>query len=218
MNRSEGWKWRRLRSGGWVLALILTAAAWRGNAGEAEDQFNFATGLLIKKEYDLAAEEFAGLLKKFPAFSQADLALYRLGEARWNAKHYKGASAAFLKLLASHPRSEKLPQACFRLGQITSRTDHARASTYYAQIPHRWPKHELAEAASYWAAEELLADGRGKLVAVEHDKQFPKEDHLPRDGCKPDKHECDSEMCFHITEYIRGCGGAVQWGEEGRVA
>jgi len=122
---------------------------------EAEDQFNFATGLLIKKEYELAADEFRSLLKTHPDYPAADLAFYRLGEALYELKDLDGAVEAFTKV-TTYPQSAKLPQSYYRLGQLTSESDHKAASRHYATVAERWPQDSLAEAALYWAAEELF--------------------------------------------------------------
>lgn len=134
--------------------LVVTALAAPCLAGEAEDQFNFATGLLIKKEYELAVEEFQGLLEKHPNFKSADVALCRLGDALYKLGRNDEAATTYKKVTANYPQSEKLPQAYYRLGEITSKKNHAEAAGYYGVIAERWPEHKLAESALYWSAEE----------------------------------------------------------------
>ncbi|MBA4388372.1 MAG: hypothetical protein C0404_10350 [Verrucomicrobia bacterium] len=125
-------------------------------ADEAEDQFNFATGLLIKNEYELAADEYKALLKKYPAYKSADVALFRLGEALHKMKKYDEAKGAYLKIAADFPKSEKLPQAYYRLGELVAEKDHNEAAKYFATVTEKWPDNALAEAALYWSAEELF--------------------------------------------------------------
>ena len=71
---------------------VALLAAVLANADEADDQFNFATGLLIKNEPRLAADEFRGLLDKHPQYRQADVARYRLGNITfYQVNHPDGA-------------------------------------------------------------------------------------------------------------------------------
>lgn len=149
------YRFRAFLHGGLLLPAIM-AAAPVCIADEAEDQFNFATGLLIRKEYELAAEEFSGLLKKHPGFQSADVALFRLGESLAEMKDYDRAVEAFKKITVDHPQSARLPRTYYRLGQISSRKNHRRAAQYYATVAEKWPKNKLSESALYWSAEELF--------------------------------------------------------------
>ncbi len=135
---------------------LLTACACRAPADEADDQFNFATGLFVKNEYALAVDEFNGLLQKHPTYRAADVALYRLGEALGKLNRNAEARAALEKLAAGYPQSEKLPQALYRLGQLVGAEDHRAAAQHYATVAAKWPANPLAEAARYWSAEELF--------------------------------------------------------------
>ena len=125
-------------------------------ADEAEDQFNFATGLLIKNEPEMAADEFKDLLESHPNFGKTDVALYRLGEALSKTGDDAGAKKALAELVAKHTTSEKLPQATFRLAQLTAPDDPAKAAGLYGTMAGKWPDNPLAEAALYWKAEELF--------------------------------------------------------------
>lgn len=136
-----------------ALAVMLGVQA---QADEATDQFNFATGLLIRNEYALAADEFQKLLQKHPAFPQADVALYRLGEALEKGGQTAPAQAAFERLVKEHPKSERAAQASYWLAQIAARQDPRAAAVHYAAVFQRWPESPLAEAARYGQAEELF--------------------------------------------------------------
>ena len=128
-----------------LLAGVLTTGPARGD--EARDQFSFATGLLVKKEYELAAEEFGELLKDHPAFEEADVATYRLGEAFWHLGKKNEAVAAYRKVTQKFPKSDKGAEAYYRLGQALSETDHAAAASAYGTLAEKWPEHKLVEAA-----------------------------------------------------------------------
>lgn len=118
-------------------AAMVTLVSLPCPADEAADQFNFATGLLVRKEYDLAVEEFQGLLQKHPNFKEADVALCRLGEAFYKLGKDDEAAAAYTKVTENHPQSEKLPQAYYRLGELTAKKDHAKAAGLYAVVAEK---------------------------------------------------------------------------------
>ncbi|MDP6523013.1 MAG: tetratricopeptide repeat protein [Kiritimatiellia bacterium] len=139
-----------------VLLLIILSFPTASPGDATEDQFNFATGLLIKKEYDMAEEEFEDLLQKKPDFEKRDIALYRLGESRYHQKKNAKAIEAYQEVVTKHTESEKLPQSYFRLGQLMSEKDHRKAAGYYAKLAEKWPDNKLVEAAMYWNAEELF--------------------------------------------------------------
>ncbi len=148
-----------VRLGGWMLAAALLLPSV-GRSDLIEDQFNFATGLLIREEFELAAEEFAAMLERHPAMPQADIALFRLGESYWRLERGADARAAFESLLERFPQSELLPRALYRLGQLLDAEDPARAAAAYARLARDWPDHSLAEAALYWSGEAHFAAER----------------------------------------------------------
>lgn len=169
---------------GWVslCAAALAALPLAGTAGPAEDQFDFATGLLIKKEFQLAADEFDSLVSKHPDFKQSDVALYRLGEAWCGVTNTDRAVTAFEQLVARFPKSDRLPQAYYRLGQLTAAKDHRKAAAHYAAVAEKWPTNALAEAALYWSAEECFRaedwDGAARAYAAVTNR-FPAGKYVP---------------------------------------
>ncbi len=144
-------------------------------ADEATDQFNFATGLLIKDEPELAADEFRKLVKEHPAFPQADVAWYRLGEALQKAKDAAGARAAFEHVVKQFPKSERAPRANYLLGQMLATEAPARAAQYFAAAAVD-ADGALAEPALFGQAESLYQAGDWKAAGAAYVgllKRFP---------------------------------------------
>jgi TolA-binding protein len=165
-----------------ALALGLLLGRSLQGADEAETQFNFATGLLIKNEYALAAGEFEALLGKFPAFKQADIARYRLGEARQKAGDRAAAQKAFEQLLLDYPASERAPQTHYWLAQLLSAESPAKAAEHYQAIVTRWPANPLAEAAAYGVAETRFKTSEWPAAIAACDlllKQYPNSKQVP---------------------------------------
>jgi TolA-binding protein len=139
-----------------VITLFVLVAAIFSIADKAEDQFNFATGLMIKKEYELAVSEFRSLLQKYPDFKFADLAWFRLGETLYKLGDKAEAEKAFRKVITAYPASEKVSASYFRLAQIVSARDHKEAAQLYRTIVEKFPADPLAESAMYGCGEELF--------------------------------------------------------------
>lgn len=144
-----------------ALCMLALGVLWTClcTADEATDQFNFATGLLIKKEYELSAEEFSSLLKEHPKFEEADVALYRLGDAYRKLDRQADAIVCYERVIAEHPKSLKLPQTYYQLGLLISKKDHKKAARYYGEVAVKWPDNKLAEVSLYWSAEEWFKAG-----------------------------------------------------------
>ncbi len=145
-------------------------------ADEALDQFNFATGLLIKDEPELAADEFRKLVQKHPAFPQADVAWYRLGEALQKAKDAKGAREAFERVVAQYPKSDRAVRANYLLGQMLVADDPKRAAAYFAAAAAAEDSGALTEPALFGQAEALYQAGDWKAAGESYAKllqRFP---------------------------------------------
>ncbi len=149
-------------------------------ADAVEEQFNFATGLLIKEEYELAAEEFSELLTGNPGMAQADDATFRLGECRWKLGDPTAAQAAFEKVVTAFPTSKQAPQALYRLGQLhaaSSPPHWKQAAAAYRGLVEGWPAHALAGAARYWSGESHYKAGEYEAACRElarYLKDYPK--------------------------------------------
>jgi TolA-binding protein len=146
-------------------AALMAGAAWLP-ADQAEDQFNFATGLLIRNEPRLAADEFQKLLAKAPQFAQADVALYRLGEALQKAGDAAGARQALERLIRDWPKSGRLTPGHYLLGQILAAADPRAAAAHFAAALAGEPAGPLAEPAAFGRAEALYQAGDWAAAAA----------------------------------------------------
>lgn len=169
-----------------ISATFLILFSLNAFADKNDDKFNFAKGLYIKKEYEMAAEEFEGLLKKAPKYKSADEAWFWLGQSLYKLEKLDDAEKAFKKLTESFPESGKLPVAYFRLGQISSaKKEGEKAAEYYATVANKWPKNKLAEETLYWSGEELFKIGEFEKAGKTYRdllKKYPKGKYLSHAG------------------------------------
>jgi len=162
-------------------ALILVAlliSADRALGDQAEDQFNFATGLFIEGDYELAADEFQSFLQKHGGHALAGKAHFQLGESLMRLDRYKDAVApleTYIKRNDTEP--DKLAAAYFRLAKARAALgEYQQAAELYQVFAAKFADHQLTPAARYWVGECLLragkpADARQALqVALAHNK------------------------------------------------
>lgn len=166
---------RGVRSRWAALVLLALLGGLPSAADEAADKFNFATGLLIRKEYELAVEEFRDLLATHPGFADTGVALFRLGQALKESGDAAGAMQAYRRVGAEFPESDKASHAVFRLAELIAETDHAQAAGQYARVARDWPDSSLAGTARYWSAEEHFRAGDMAAAAAAYRAVLEKE-------------------------------------------
>ena len=146
----------------WAACALLLLAAPRAMADKAEDQFNFATGLFIEADYELAAAEYRAFLKRYSRHALTGKAQFQLGESLMRLERFKEA-IPHLESYVGQGRSEgaNVAAARFRLGKACAAIgEHAKAADHYGTFSREFPGHKLAPAARYWTGECLLRDAR----------------------------------------------------------
>ena len=142
--------------------LCFLASAPRAFADPAEDQFNFATGLFIDQEYDLAAKEYKAFLAKYAGHKLAAEALFQHGESLMRLERFKEAIPIF-ESYVRRPDTQKgkLAAAYFRQGKARAALgDHEKAAAHYQTFSQKFPKHEFGPAARYWVGECMSRAGK----------------------------------------------------------
>jgi len=102
---------------GWAVAVVATGYAPFALADPAQDQFNFATGLFITKDYESAVEEFETFLKRFPDSDKRAQAAYRIAEAWLRAGEREKAITAYESALKGFPKATEAPLGHYNLGR-----------------------------------------------------------------------------------------------------
>ncbi len=154
---------RFFRSGAGIeLRLVLAAILFVSFVSASETVLNFATGLMVRKEYDLAIDELKRILEEDPKFVHLDRVVFRLGECHYQTGAPREALRMFERLIEQHPTSPECPQALYRTGQLHAEKSPEKAAQAFAILAERFPEHNLAPTARYWAAEALL---RAELYA-----------------------------------------------------
>lgn len=150
----------RACAAGLGMAFLLTASS--ALADKAEDQFNFATGLFIEGDYELASNEYKAFLGKYSQHKLAGDAQFQLGESLMRLEQFKDALPAFdAYVKRNDTEQDKLAAAYFRRSKARAALgENEKAAEHYQAFAQKFPTHELAPAARYWVGECLLRAGK----------------------------------------------------------
>lgn len=138
---------------GLPLAVLPVFAA---GAPSSDTSLNFATGLMVREEHALAIDELKSILEKDPGFERMAVVLSRLGECYYRTGAEAEAIATFERLTKQHPDSTESPMALYRLGRLHSEGTPERSAEAFSLLAARFPEHNLAPTALYWAGDALM--------------------------------------------------------------
>ena len=101
-----------------------------------------------KGNFDLAIAGFENYLKQFPDASQADSALYWIGECYYSRKVYDKAIEGFSKVFKNHPKSEKAPGARLKIGySYLNEKNTAKAKEHLNRVIKDYPASKESDLA-----------------------------------------------------------------------
>jgi TolA-binding protein len=157
------------------------ATAAEGSVASAEAAkaaYAAAAALQNRDEWDLAAEEWESLVKRFPGDPLAGKAWYYLGICRSKTKRFTDAAAAFARAADAPGDAETAAVAAFERGRALYAEAQAGRAAAYAEAASalggfvaKHPKHPKVADAISLEAEALWQAGR-KAEAVERWKAF----------------------------------------------
>jgi len=115
---------------------------------EPSEAYHQAKSDYDKGNFDLAIAGFENYLKQFPDASQADSALYWIGECYYSRKEYDKAIEEFSKVIKNHPKSEKAPGARLKIGySYLNEKNNAKAKENLNKVIKDYPASKEAELA-----------------------------------------------------------------------
>jgi tol-pal system protein YbgF len=108
--------------------------------GSAEEQYNYALGLLRQTRFDEAQVALDAFLAEHPEHSLAANAKYWLGETYYVRADYQQAAVAFAEGFQQHPEGGKAPDNLLKLGMSLGQLgDKQNACATFAQLQQRFP-------------------------------------------------------------------------------
>ncbi|MDD2773616.1 MAG: tetratricopeptide repeat protein [Elusimicrobiales bacterium] len=108
-----------------------------------------AYALLLKKNYERAAQGFSVYLEKFPNGEFVESAYYYMGDAYWSLGGWKDSAVAYATMLQKFPASQFTPAARLRYAQCLLKLggDKKEAQTYLQSIVRDYPDSQQARLA-----------------------------------------------------------------------
>ncbi len=139
----------RVLSWALILAVVLCLGSDSGQAGDDSEAYRVATGALRDNLWEIAAQEFRGLLRDGPGSEYAASATYYLGFCCFQLQDFRGAEEALCSYLSKWPRGELVLSAKYYLGRsLLEIGQPGRASPLFQDV--RSGKGELANPAGFW--------------------------------------------------------------------
>jgi tol-pal system protein YbgF len=109
-------------------------------SGSAQDQYNYAFGLLRQADYPGAEEALRAFVQRYPNDALAGNAQYWLGETFYVRKDYNNAAAAFAEGYRKYPQSGKGADSLLKLGLSLSNVGQKKeACLTLGQLNHDFP-------------------------------------------------------------------------------
>ena len=109
--------------------------------GSAQDQYNYAFGLLRQADYPAAEEALRNFVQRYPNDPLAGNAQYWLGESYYVRKDYNNAAATFAEGYRKYPQSGKAADNLLKLGMSLGNVGQKKeACLTFNQLAHDFPK------------------------------------------------------------------------------
>ena len=156
----KGWNRLMIRSLFFSLFLALSPMAFAqlASAQLAEEQdFVFASSLFKDGVYQLAAEQFAKFLKKYPTSLKLADAAFLKCECSFQSGQYAEAAAGFSRFVKEHPSSPLTADGFFRIGESNLKLKRpSEAIAAFKVVTDRFGERDLAGEAAYWIGEAYI--------------------------------------------------------------
>jgi tol-pal system protein YbgF len=109
--------------------------------GSPKEEFDFAYGYVVRKDFALAEDSFRTFLLKHPGDKLSPEAAYWLGESLFQRQKFRDAAEAFLNVSTKYETSAKAPDALFRLGQsLAALGEKEAACASLGEVTRKFPR------------------------------------------------------------------------------
>jgi len=114
---------------------------------EEKRQFDEALAVLRGGDFDKAAGQFSGFLRRYPGSGYSDSARFWLGNALYGRRDYREAISAFRGLVSNAPDHPRAPEALLAVAncQVEAKDTKAARATI-GELIKAYPKSEAAQA------------------------------------------------------------------------
>jgi len=148
----------------WLAMYWVAPVAVRADAGD--DQYAVAAAHYSRQSWELAAQEFASFLRKYPDHPRSTRAYFYLGEALVQQQNFREARQYFVEFLRRDPGNQLARQATFRAAEAAfMQADANTAQRELTAFRERYPNDKLNGYVLPYLGD--LAMAAGDLVRAE---------------------------------------------------
>lgn len=173
-----------------LLLAFLTPSTLAQDEDVPGRRYLAAVTLVNRGSYDEAVRAWQQFLDQYPRDPRADRASYYLGVCQEQQKKHSAAAATFRKLVAEHPKSDRVEAALWRLGIVLWTMAHQdqppmypEAQATFESLLAKYPQGQYAPEATYYRAECLYARGEKRQAVAAYRQvaeRWPKDAVAPR--------------------------------------
>jgi len=139
--------------------------------GPEQNLFDYANMLYGRKEYDLAATQYAQYLNTYPRGSYLQIALYRLAESQLNLGQTPEAEATYRQLIQRHRTGDYVANAAYRLGSLAyNRKSFETAARDFEMAAAQTKQERIRYSAIYYKARALSELNQPKAAYTEFER------------------------------------------------
>ncbi|MEX2357342.1 MAG: tetratricopeptide repeat protein, partial [Pirellulaceae bacterium] len=162
-------RWLAWCAVGLACLTVGTATTWAQAESSPEAAARFADVANFQNEgaFELAAEEWAAFLKKYPTDPLAAKAQNYLAVCQLQLERYSDAISNFETVIKKHPQADfreeamlNLASANYAYAQAGQANRYPAAATAFAELLKAFPKSKFAEQALFFQGESLYLGGK----------------------------------------------------------
>ncbi len=136
-----------------------------------QNLFDYANMLYGRKEYDLAATQYAQYLNTYPQGSYLQIALYRLAESQLNLGRTPEAEATYRQLIQRYRTGDYVANAAYRLGSLAyNRRAFDTAARDFETAAIQTKQERIRFSAIYYKARALSELNQPKAAYAEYER------------------------------------------------
>ncbi|MEX0791980.1 MAG: tetratricopeptide repeat protein [Pirellulaceae bacterium] len=181
-------RWLAWCAVGLACLTVGTATTWAQAESSPEAAARFADVANFQNEgaFELAAEEWAAFLKKYPTDPLAAKAQNYLAVCQLQLERYSDAISNFETVIKKHPQADfreeamlNLASANYAYAQAGEKNRYPAAATAFAELLKAFPKSKFAEQALFFQGESLYLGGKqAEAIPVYNQlvENYPKSD------------------------------------------
>jgi len=140
-----------------AVTALSAACCFAVKADDYSDKIQFADGLYTRQMYELAAREYASMIKKYPDGAKNDVVAFRLAECLRLMGKTKESARLYSSIVYQYKSSPFRLRAAYRRARLyMQEEDYTSAIAHFEVILNEKPPADLAAATTFYLGEAQL--------------------------------------------------------------